>query len=110
MPVAECKQTTPDVSDNPDMDTSVETAKETSKLDVSLSIGLGSMEMRQKPLRCPQPLTSSTITCQVFLRAVQMASFIGNKSVEHMPLAVEPSTQHLEEDAYEVYRPRRVMT
>jgi len=52
------------------------------------------------------PLPSST-TCQVSLRAVQMASFIGNKSVEHMPLVVGPSTHDLEEDAYEAYRPRQ---
>jgi len=36
-----------------------------------------------------------------------MASFIGSESVEHMPLVVEPSTQDLEEDAYEAYRPRQ---
>ena len=36
-----------------------------------------------------------------------MASFIGNKSVEHLPLVVEPSTQDMEEDSYGAYRPRK---
>jgi len=36
-----------------------------------------------------------------------MTSFMGNKSVEHMPLVIEPSTQDPEEDTYETYRPRQ---
>ena len=34
-----------------------------------------------------------------------MASLIGNKSVEHMPLVVEPSPQDLEEATYRMYHP-----